>query len=65
MKYILTDDLEPLTTPEKDFKKCTIQLQTAHSRTADWAVLFEACTVVRRLCKHHSHLLLSQASLLH
>ncbi len=58
LKYIETEDLEPLEHPEKDFKKCIAQLASSK----EWSILFDACTIVRKVCKHHSHLILSQAS---
>jgi hypothetical protein len=48
--------LEPLKKPEKDFKKSTAKNQGICSE--DWFEQFEACNIIRRVCKHHQSLIL-------
>lgn len=44
------DDLQPLNSnQDKQFKKALNQLQTSE----DWDVQFDACNLVRRVCKFH------------
>lgn len=54
--YVATEDLEPLKKPEKEFKKSTTKKQGIWSD--DWFEQFEACNIIRRVCKHHQSLIL-------
>jgi hypothetical protein len=56
-KYIATEDLEPLENADKEFRKAIQQLGSA-DESSNWNYQFEACNTIRRLCKHHSSLLL-------
>lgn len=51
-----TDQLEPLEKPEKDYKKSIAKNQGIYS--PDWFDQFDACNVIRRVCKHHQSLIL-------
>lgn len=53
-KYAPSDDLLPIENPEKEYKKC-LNLMISSD---EWAVQFEACTIIRRICKHHQSLVL-------
>mmetsp|Transcript_12270 Transcript_12270/g.19023 ORF Transcript_12270/g.19023 Transcript_12270/m.19023 type:complete len:201 (-) Transcript_12270:854-1456(-) len=54
--YVAMEDLEPLKNPEKEFRKSTGKNLGIHSQ--DWAEQFEACNIIRRVCKHHQTLIL-------
>lgn len=56
ISYVSFEQLEPLEKPEKEFKKCISKGQGIHSQ--DWTMQFEACNVIRRVCKHHQSLIL-------
>lgn len=51
--YINSEDLEPLKNPEKEFKKSTKDV-----KKEDWFEQFEACNIIRRVCRHHQSLIL-------
>lgn len=52
-KYLATEDLEPLDNPEKELKKALNSMLSSD----DWLIAFEGCCIVRRICKHHSSLI--------
>lgn len=54
--YISSDELEPLDHPEKEYKKISAKGQGMHSN--DWVEQFEACDVIRRVCKHHQSIII-------
>ena len=48
--YIDSEDLKPIDShQEKAFKEALNNLVTS----ADWNVQFDACNIVRRVCKYH------------
>lgn len=51
--YVNSEDLDPLTKPEKEFKKSLVGVNSD-----DWFEQFEACNIIRRVCKHHQSLIL-------
>ena len=54
--------MQPLNSnQDKQFKKALNQLQTSE----DWDVQFDACNLVRRVCKFHQDLILQNGSTLH
>jgi hypothetical protein len=57
INYVPFEELEPLEKPEKEFKACITKGQGIHS--PDWSAQFEACNVIRRVCKHHQSLILA------
>eukprot|EP00347_Sterkiella_histriomuscorum_P009023 403342823 len=59
-KYIETEDLEPLNNPEKDFKKALNTML----RSDNWSVVFEGCCIIRKICKHHSSIIVQQSGLI-
>lgn len=56
INYVAFEDLEPLDKPEKEFKKCIAKGQGIYSK--EWYTQFEACNVIRKVCKHHQSLIL-------
>ena len=57
INYIPFEDLEPLDKPEMELKKCLKKGHGIHS--GDWSAQFEACNVIRSVCKHHQSLILA------
>ena len=51
IKFIPLDDLEPLENPEKEFKKAMAKNQGVYC--SEWFEQFEACNIIRRVCKYH------------
>lgn len=47
-KYMHTDELEPLVNPELEWKLCLSDI-----KSDNWSRQFEACIVLRRVCKYH------------
>jgi hypothetical protein len=56
IQYVESDQLEPLDKPEKEYKKSLSKNQGIYSE--DWFDQFEACNVIRRVCKHHQSIIL-------
>lgn len=56
INYVPFEELEPLEKPGNDFKKCISKGNGIHS--SDWTQQFEACNVIRRVCKHHQSLIM-------
>jgi hypothetical protein len=56
------DELEPIKSQvEKEFSKAMNDLVS----NSDWNIQFDACNVVRSVCKHHQNLLLQNGATLH
>lgn len=47
--------------PEREFQKAISSLVS----NVDWNVQFDACNVIRSVCKHHQNLLLQNGATLH
>ena len=63
VSYISSDDLEPLTgkNPDKVLQQALLDLVSS----PDWNIQFEACNIVRRVCKFHQQLVVQSGATLH
>lgn len=57
-KYILSEDLEPLTEPERELKKAIQGLENQEN----WDLACLSCNTIRRAAKHHQSLLLQKGN---
>jgi hypothetical protein len=55
--YVNTEDLDPLTKPEKEFKKSMLGINSD-----DWVEQFESSNIIRRVVRHHSSLILQNGN---
>ena len=58
--YVMSEDLEPLEQPERDFKKCMLVGQGIFSM--DWVSQFESCNIIRQICRHHHGIILQNGN---
>ena len=54
----------PLKSPDEELSKGLENLKCNHEIANDWELQFEACNIIRRICKYHSHLLSSCNSMI-
>lgn len=59
--YLSPEEIVPVDNPENEWEKCTEQIKCS----ADWLGQFETCNTIRRLCAHHTSVIVNTPALLH